>query len=118
MDAQNAHVVNAAARRERLVELRDLVSLRKIGIEVILSREYRLVVDLASRREGHAHRQLHGAAIQYRQRAGIPKTDGTDVRVRRRPEFRRATAEDLRPRQQTRMDFEADDGFPHSGLII
>ena len=62
--------LDAAAGRERPIELRDLVSLRQVGIEVVLSREDRRRVHLAAERERGANRQLDGVFVEHRQRAG------------------------------------------------
>ncbi len=112
VNAQNAHAENFAAGRERLVELRDLIALRQVGVEVVLAREDRRAVNLATGRQPHADRQLDGLAIEHGQRAGIAETNRTDLRIRRSAERRRTAAENFRARLQTRMDFEADDGFP------
>ena len=56
-------------------------------------------------------RQLHGSAVQHRQRAGQAEADRADVRVRRRAERASAAAEDLGGGQQLRVDLEPDDRF-------
>ena len=88
--------LDAPVGRERLVELRDLISLRQIGIEIVLAREDRRRVDRAAERERGAHRQLDGVLVEHRQRAGQRETHRAGVRVRRRAEIRGAAAEDLR----------------------
>jgi len=58
--------LHVAFGREWLVELRDLVALGQIGVEVVLPRKLRAQLDLASGGDGHAHRQFHGAAVHHR----------------------------------------------------
>ena len=112
VDAADAHVADAAARRERAIELRDLVALRQVGVEVVLAREDRLLVYVALRRQRRARRELDGAAVQHRQRARIAEANRADMRVRRGTERRRAAAEDLRRGEESRVDLEANDHFP------
>ena len=61
-------------------------------------------------------RQIGGAAVHHRQRAGIGEAHRAYLCVRRRPERRGAAAEHLRLRQEPRMHFQSDDRLPrHSG---
>ena len=90
---------------ERLVELRDLVSLGQVGIEIIFSREDGGLVDLAIQRHRREHREFHSFLVQYGKRSRKPKADGADVSVRRRAKCRGAAAEDLRSGQQLYVDF-------------
>ena len=96
-------------RRQRLVELRDLVSLRQVGIEVVLAREDRRRLHGAAERQRRSDRQLDGVIVEHRQRAGKRETDRTGVRVRRRAEIRRAATEDLRRRLEMDVHLEPDD---------
>ena len=100
---------DAAVGRERLVELRDLISLGQIGIEVILAREDRRRVHRAAERERRTHRQLDRALVEHGQRARQREAHRTGVRVRRRAEVRGAAAEDLRRRLELDVHLEADD---------
>ena len=84
-----------AARREGLLVLRDLVALREVGVEVVLAREDRARVHLAVGGEGHAQRQLDGAAVEHRQRAGQREADRAGVEVRRVAVAHGAGAEQL-----------------------
>ena len=89
---------HAAVRRERPVELRDLISLGQIGIEVVLAREDRDVrCTVHSERERGADRQLDGVRVQHRQRARAAR-DRPDrcCAFGARAEVGGAAAEDLR----------------------
>ena len=68
-------------------------------------------MDLAAQGEGGARGELHGAAVQDRQRARQPEADGTERGVRLGAEPGGAAAEDLGGGQQLRVNLEADDRF-------
>src|SRR4029079_9579787 len=55
VDAGDAPLFEAAARRQRQLVLRDLVALRQVGIEVVLAREDRRLVDRAAERQRGAN---------------------------------------------------------------
>ena len=100
-----------AAGRQRPVVLGDLVSLREVGIEVVLPREDRARMHLAAERDRGAHGELHRARVQHRQRARVAEADRADLRVRRRAVRGRAAAEDLARGRELDVDLEADDGL-------
>ena len=58
-----------AALRERPVELRDLVSLGEIRIEIILAGENGALVHVESERERRTRREFDRALVQHGQRA-------------------------------------------------
>ena len=89
--------------------LRDLIALGKIRIEIVLPREDRMGVHLAAERERCPNRQLHGPAVEHRERARQAETHGTQLRVGLGAEPGAAAAEDLGGRQELRMDLQADD---------
>ena len=91
--------------------LGDLVAFGKVGIEVVLPGETALPVDPAVRRQGHLHHELHDLPVEHGKHPGHPEADGAGVGVGRRPEFRRAAAEDLRIREELGMDLQPDDRF-------
>ncbi len=91
--------------------LGDLVPLGKIGVEVVLPGEVALPVEPAVGREGHPDHELHDLPVEHRQHPGHPEADGAGVGVGRRPELRRAAAEDLRIREELGVDLQPDDRF-------
>src|SRR5947209_17065514 len=83
---------DGAMLRERLVVLRDLISLGQVRIEVVLAREDAALVDRTFQRKGRLYGELHGTAIEHGQRSRQSQTHRTDVRVGRYPELCRAAA--------------------------
>ena len=58
--------LQTAAQRERRLELRDLVALRQVGIEVVLAGEDRALLHLAAKRQGRGDREVDRLAVQHR----------------------------------------------------
>jgi hypothetical protein len=108
----DADTIDGTVRRQRLVELRDLIALGQIGIEVILTGEYRARVHGAAGRQRDPHRQFHRFLIEHRQCPRITETDGAHLCIGRRAESGGTGAEDLRAREETGVDFQSDDDFP------
>ena len=90
-----ASMLQAAAGRQRLLVLRDLIALGKIGIEVILAREHRALVHVAAERQRRGHGEIDRLAVEHRQRAGQAEAHRAGVRVGRRAKGRRTAAENL-----------------------
>src|SRR6185295_4846096 len=90
VNAEDAHASDAAAGGQRAIELRNLVALRQVGVEVVLARENRALVHGAAGGDGGADGQLDGAFVQNGQRARIAETDRADLRVRSGAERGRA----------------------------
>src|SRR5581483_5144961 len=118
VDAADANAVHTPAGGEGLVELGNLVSLRQVRIEIVLSCEDRAVMNCATGRDRHPDRELDRLSIQHRQRSGVTEAGGTDLRVGRRAEGYGAAAEDFRAGLKSRVYFEPDDGVPHAGVIV
>ena len=112
--ARRRHVPQSrrTARSRAAIELRDLVALRQVGIEVVLAREDRHRVHGAAERERGARGQLHCVLVQHRQRTRQRETHRAGVRVRRRAELGGAPAEGLRARLELHVDLEPDDHLP------
>ena len=100
---------------DRLLELRDLVALRQVGIEIVLPVENRLVIDLRLQAEAGADRLAHAFLVDDGQHAGHGRVDQADIGVGRRAEGGRGAGEQLRLRRHLRVDLEADDDFPVAG---
>ena len=99
----------------RLLELRNLVALRQVGIEIVFAVKHRLFVDLRLQPEPRAHRLLDTFLIDDRQHPGHRGIDQRHMRVWRAAKIRRSAGEELGMRQNLRMHFEADDHFPIAG---
>ena len=97
-----------APGRQRLFELRDLIALGQIGIEVVLAREDRALVHAAMRREPGADGQLHGVTVQHRQHPGKPQTDRVHTVIGLAIVDDGSRTEELRGRPQLTMHLEPD----------
>ena len=93
--------------------LRDLVALRQVGIEVVLAREDRTLMNLESERQSGARAQLNHPPIQNRKRTRQTETHRTRVRVRLIAKARRASTEDFRFGAELGVDLQPDDCFPN-----
>ena len=101
--------LEGALRREGEVELRDLIALGEIGVEVVLPIPLRERRDLAAEGQRRPDGELEGRPIHHRERPGEAEAGGADLRVWRGTERGGAAAEELRPRLQLDVDFKADD---------
>ena len=106
---------DCALADDRLLELRDLVALRQVRIEVVLAVEDRLQVDLRLQPEPGANRLAHAFLVDDGQHAGHGRVHEADIVVRRRAEARRGAREELRLGRDLRVDLEPDDDFPVAG---
>jgi hypothetical protein len=111
LDAGRRGDVDEAVLGERLVELRDLIALGEIGIEVIFAGEDRAFADLAMEGERGQRGEFDCAPIQDGQRARQAEADRTDVGIGRRSEAVGAAAEGLGLGEELDVDFEPDDGL-------
>ncbi len=64
-------------------ELRDLVALGEVGIEIIFAGKAGMLVNGAVECQGRAHAQFHGALIEDGQSARKAKANGTGIGVGR-----------------------------------
>ena len=102
----------AAPRRERPVELRDLVPLREVRVEVVLPREDRSLVNRPSRREDDAHRERHHFPVRSTGRTpGYPRQTGQTAVFGGGPEDDRTGAERLAPGPELAVHLQPDDGL-------
>ena len=91
VQARDANPLGAAVRRghidpavlgDGLVELRDLIALGQIGIEVVFAREDRALAHLAVDSQRGQRGKLDGLRVQHRQRPRQPQADRADVGIR------------------------------------
>ncbi len=96
---------------QRLLVLRDLISLGEVRVKVAFARKDTGVVDFAIERQGHAQGIVHRGAVNHRQHAGHPCADRADghVGLLMGGIHHRAVAKHLGPRFQHGMDFKPDD---------
>src|SRR5690606_20140432 len=113
-DADPAHLavrllqIQPPTGRERAVELRDLVSLGQVRVEVVLAGETAGQVHGAVQAQGRAYAQLDGAGVDDRQGTRQAEAHRTDVRVRFGAELRRVRTEHLGRRPELHVDLQAD----------
>ena len=96
---------------QRLIVLRNLISLGQVGIEVILAGKTRPGIDGAVQRQRRLHRHGHGFPVQHRERAWQAEAHRANIGIRRIAEMRRAGTEDLGLRQKLKMNLKADHGL-------
>ncbi len=76
-----------------MLELRDLIALRQIGIKVVLSVEHGVQIDLRFETQPRADRLRDAAFVDHRQHAGHGRIDQAHMAVRLAPELRRSARE-------------------------
>ena len=101
--------VDPAVLGQRLVELRNLVALGQVGIEIILAGEDGALAHLAVDGQRSQRGKLDGLRVQHRQSAGQAQAHRADIGVGSRAELIGATAEGLGRGEQLHVDLEADD---------
>src|SRR5262245_36664633 len=104
--------------RQRPVVLRDLISLGKVRIEVVLTRPLRIRVDGAVQTDARLHRHRYRRTIENRQSPWQTEAHRTRVHVRWFAKLRRAGAKELGIREELRVALETDHSFVlriHSG---
>jgi hypothetical protein len=88
-----------------------LIALGEIRIEVLLSCEDALFVNLAPESESRSDGQAHGRFVGYGKRTGQAQTSRTHVSIRLGAEGRRAPAKQLRRGEKLGVYFEPNDDF-------
>ena len=106
------HDVDRTTADDRQFVLADLITLRQIGIEVVLAREYRAPRHPRIDRQAEFHRHAYRLGIEHGQHAGIGEIDQIRLRVRRRPIGGGRAGEYFRLRRQLGVNLEPDDGLP------
>ena len=99
---------------QRLVVLADLIRLRQVGIEVVLTVE-RARLHRAIEGESKSNGQFHGLAIEHGQRTRKSQRDGIDVGVRIIAEAIGATGEQLGCGVELHVNLETDHHLPAIG---
>ena len=104
--------VQIAAVGQGLVELRNLVALGQVGVEVIFAVEERQFPHLGAHGGGQQHGLFHGCFVQHRQHPRQARADRADVGVRGIvPGVGLAGAEDLGGCVQLDVSLQPDNGF-------
>uniref|UniRef100_E6PYF8 NAD-specific glutamate dehydrogenase n=1 Tax=mine drainage metagenome TaxID=410659 RepID=E6PYF8_9ZZZZ len=103
--------VNVTVLGDGLVELRNLVTLGRVGVKVVFAGKDGALANLAVERKASEHGEFDGLAIEHRQRAGQAETCGAHVGIGRGTVPVGAAAEGLGRGEKLDVDFETDDGF-------
>ena len=103
---------------DRMVQLADLIALRKIGIKVVLAIEPAVFVDLRLDCHAGTHGLADAFAVGNRKHAGHRSIDEADLRVGLGTESRAGTAEQLGVGRDLRVDFQADHDFPFARCAL
>ncbi|MNW53805.1 hypothetical protein D3C74_313820 [compost metagenome] len=94
-----------------LVILRNLISFRRIRIEIVLTVKLADITDFTIQRHCGFHRIIYRLAVQYRQYSGMSKTHRTSMAIRGSTKFSRAAAENFGLRMQLNVHFQPDHCF-------
>ena len=103
--------LNRAIPADGQIQLRDLIVLRVIGIEIIFSVEFTILCDGTIHRKTYCHRIFYHLFIQHGERSRHTGTYRAGVGVGSAAERRGTAAEYFRLRGKLYMNFQTDDGF-------
>ena len=103
---------------DRALVLADLIALRQVGIEIVLSVEDRVEIDLGLEPEPGADGLGDAALVDHRQHAGHGGIDQADMAVRLAAELGRGAGEQLGVGGDLRMHLHADHHLPGSGRAL
>jgi len=103
--------LDGAVEANRLVELGDLVVLRRVGIEVIFTVPFADGRDVAAEKEAGLDDGVERGLVHHRQNAGQRKDDGIGERVRGLPVAGGHAGEHLRVGLDLDVNLKTDDGF-------
>ena len=104
--------IHMAVLDDRQFELRNLIALGQVGIEIVLAREHAALGDLRINRQAELHGHGHGILVQHRQHAGHAQVHRAGLAVRRRAVGGAGAGENLGFGTQLGVNFQPDDDFP------
>ena len=105
-----------AAADDRQLVLRNLVTLGQIGVEIILARKNRVMIDFGFDGNAEADRHADRFAVQHRQHARQAEIDRAGLGVRFGAKRGRRTGEYFTFGRELRVNLEPDDAFPFAHL--
>ena len=91
--------------------LGDLISFRKIRIEIIFACKIIVPGDIAIAGKANPDGKIDRLIIQLRKRSRVRKGNWADMRIRVSPKSRAIATEEFAFSEQLGVDFEANDGF-------
>ena len=107
-----------ALTHDRVLELGNLVALRKVRIEIVFTVKTGPEIDLRIQTKTRTNRLLNAATVDNRQHAGHGCIDEADIAVRVCTEFRWRAGKQLGIRRDLRVNFHADHDFPVTGITF
>jgi hypothetical protein len=105
------HDGNKAIHGQRKLIHGNLISLWEIGIKIILSGKEAIRSDSARSSQTQFDHELHRLPVDHWKRTGLSGTNRTGLCIRFFSKCCRTPTEYLRPGQELRMDFQADNRF-------
>ena len=107
-DFEPAVLANRVVVHRKSARLGNLVTLRQVRVEVVLTGPHGVQVDFAVERKPKANGVFHGLLVRNRHGTRHTEANGAHVLVRGRIHFDFAAAEHLRLRRELTMDFKTD----------
>ena len=104
--------LDLALTHDRLLVLADLISLRQIGIEIVLTIKHTFQIDRCLNAQPRAHGLCDAFGIDDGQHAGHRRIDKRDMTIRSATERGRGAREKFRRRGHLRVHLQADDDLP------
>ena len=101
-----------AFAHDGVIELRDLIALRQVGVEIVLAVKGGPEVDVCLEAKARAHRLFDAIFVDHRQHAGHRRIHKGHVRVGLGAELGRGPREELGIGAHLGMHLHADDQFP------
>src|SRR5690349_11100821 len=89
---------------DRLIVLADLIALRQVGVEIVLSREDATLVDLGLEAKAALHGLLDAMFVEHRKHAGHSCVDERDLCIRATAEVGGSAREQLSLRYHLGVD--------------
>src|SRR4030095_6961900 len=100
--------VNETMLCQRLIVLRNLISLRQVWVKVILAGKDRSLINAAVQSHRRQRGELYRLRVEYRQRTRHPQTDRTHIGIWSRSEASRAGTENLTHSKKLDVDFQTN----------
>ena len=104
--------VDVAVGHNRMIGLRNLVSVGQVGVIVVFARENRHFVDRRVNAQTRADRLFDTFVVDDGEHAGEARVDETDLRVGFSAERRRRAGKQFRFGNDFAVHFQSDDDFP------
>ena len=107
-----------AADNDGMFKLADLISLRKVRVEIVFAVKTRPVGDFSVNGQAEADRLFDGLTVEHRKAAREGKVDRACMSVRLCAEGCRRSGKDFRFSGQLDVCFQSDNNFPFHFVIL